>query len=278
MITTFSTEAILTALLLTFLAGISTGLGSLVALIPRASGNKFIAGALGLSAGVMLYVSFLDLIPMALESIAETEPGRTGNIWVTLAFFGGIALIALIDFFIPDAENPHELPQINALAEMERDHAAHPRKRQHMKRMGIMLALTIGIHNFPEGMATFIAALDSPDVAIPIVIAIAIHNIPEGISVSIPVYEATGSHKKAIWFSVLSGLAEPAGAIIGFLFLLPLWTPMVNSLLLAAVAGVMVYISIDELLPSAERYGHHHIAIAGVIAGMAVMAASLLVL
>lgn len=278
MITTFSTEAILTALLLTFLAGISTGLGSLVALIPRASGNKFIAGALGLSAGVMLYVSFLDLIPMALESIAETEPGRTGNIWVTLAFFGGIALIALIDFFIPDAENPHELPQINALAEMERDHAAHPRKRQHMKRMGIMLALTIGIHNFPEGMATFIAALDSPDVAIPIVIAIAIHNIPEGISVSIPVYEATGSHKKAIWFSVLSGLAEPAGAIIGFLFLLPLWTPMVNSLLLAAVAGVMVYISIDELLPSAERYGHHHIAISGVIAGMAVMAASLLVL
>lgn len=161
---------------------------------------------------------------------------------------------------------------------MERDHAAHPRKRQHMKRMGIMLALTIGIHNFPEGMATFIAALDSPDVAIPIVIAIAIHNIPEGISVSIPVYEATGSHKKAILFSVLSGLAEPAGAIIGFLFLLPLWTPMVNSLLLAAVAGVMVYISIDELLPSAERYGHHHIAISGVIAGMAVMAASLLVL
>ena len=278
MITTFSTEAILTALLLTFLAGISTGLGSLVALIPRASGNKFIAGALGLSAGVMLYVSFLDLIPMALESIAETEPGRTGNIWVTLAFFGGIALIALIDFFIPDAENPHELHQINALAEMERDHAAHPRNRQHMKRMGIMLVLTIGIHNFTEGMATFIASLDSPDVAIPIVIAIAIHNIPEGISVSIPVYEATGSHKKAIWFSVLSGLAEPAGAIIGFLFLLPLWTPVVNSLLLAAVAGVMVYISIDELLPSAERYGHHHIAISGVIAGMAVMAVSLLVL
>ena len=115
--TTFSTEAILTALLLTFLAGISTGLGSLVALIPRASGNRFIAGALGLSAGVMIYVSFLDLIPMALESIAEIEPGRTGNLWVTLAFFGGIALIALIDFFIPDAENPHELHQINALAE-----------------------------------------------------------------------------------------------------------------------------------------------------------------
>lgn len=278
MLTQFSTEAILTALLLTFLAGISTGLGSLVALIPRATGNRFIAGALGLSAGVMLYVSFLDLIPMALDSISRSAPGRTGEIYVTLAFFGGMALIAMIDLIVPEAENPHEMQQIDALARAEQYSRNHPGGLHRMKRMGILLALTIGIHNFPEGMATFITAIDSPDVAIPIVIAIAIHNIPEGISVSVPIYQATGSRRKAIWFSILSGLAEPIGAIAGFLFLMPFWTPTINSLLLAGVAGVMVYISIDELLPSAERYGHHHIAIAGVGAGMAIMAASLLIL
>lgn len=144
--------------------------------------------------------------------------------------------------------------------------------------MGIMIALSIAIHNFPEGLATFIAALDNMEVAIPIVIAIAIHNIPEGIAVSIPIYHATGNKKKAFWYSFLSGMAEPFGALIGMIFLLPFWTPELNSIMLAGISGIMVYISLDELLPSAEKYGEHHLSILGLIAGMLLMGLSLYLL
>ena len=141
-----------------------------------------------------------------------------------------------------------------------------------------MLALAIGIHNFPEGMATFVAALDGLDVALPIVLAIAIHNIPEGIAVYVPIYHSTGSRRKALRYTIISGLAEPVGALAGMLFLLPFWSPTVNAVSLAAVAGIMVYISFDELLPGAERHGHHHMALIGVVSGMAIMAVSLMFL
>lgn len=259
-----TTHAIIVALLLTLAAGLATGIGALMAFLPGATSKRFLSGALGLSAGVMIYVSFVDLYPQAVSSVSAVAPGDLGVIWVTLAFFGGIGLIALIDWLIPEDENPHELMPKNQDA--------------HLKRTGTMLALAIGIHNFPEGMATFVSALDGMEVAIPIVAAIAIHNIPEGIAVSVPIYNATGNRKKALTFSILSGLAEPIGAVVGLLFLLPFWTPMVNGLLLAAVAGVMIYISIDELLPGAEKYGYHHVSIAGVILGMAIMAASLIML
>jgi len=139
-----------------------------------------------------------------------------------------------------------------------------------------MVALTIGIHNFPEGIATFTSALESLDIAIPITVAIAIHNIPEGIAVAVPIFHSTGSRRKAFWYSFLSGLAEPLGALIAFLFLFRFWTPALNSIVLAVVAGIMVFISLDELLPAAEKYGKHHLAIIGVVVGMAVMACSLL--
>ena len=140
-----------------------------------------------------------------------------------------------------------------------------------------MLALAIGIHNFPEGLATFASTLSGMDIAIPIVIAIAIHNIPEGIAVSVPIYHATGNRKKAFWYSFLSGMAEPLGALLGFLVLLPFWSDTINALLLAFVSGIMVFIAFDELLPGAEKYGHHHWAIGGVVCGMLLMAGSLLV-
>ena len=135
----------------------------------------------------------------------------------------------------------------------------------------MMLALAIGIHNFPEGIATFVSSLNGLELAIPIVVAIAIHNIPEGVAVSMPIYHATGNSRKAFLMALLSGFAEPLGALFGLLVILPFWTPVLSSLLLSGVAGIMVYISIDELLPSAERYGYHHITIAGVILGMAIM-------
>jgi len=142
--------------------------------------------------------------------------------------------------------------------------------------MGFFSALAIGIHNFPEGLATFAAALKDPTLGVGIAIAIAIHNIPEGIAVSAPIYYATGSRKKAFVWSFVSGLAEPVGALVGYLLLYNLFTDITFGILFGAVGGIMVYISLDELLPSAEEYGHHHVAIYGLLGGMAVMALSLL--
>jgi ZIP family zinc transporter len=148
-------------------------------------------------------------------------------------------------------------------------------KQPRLKKTGMMVALSIGIHNFPEGIATFTSALNSLEIALPITAAIAIHNIPEGIAVSVPIYQATGDKKKAFTLSFLSGMAEPVGALFGFLILLPFWTPAINGFILAAVSGIMVFISVDELLPSAQKYGEHHLSISGMVAGMAVMALSL---
>ena len=142
-------------------------------------------------------------------------------------------------------------------------------------RTGIFTALAVGIHNFPEGLATFISALQEPSVAIPIVVAIAIHNIPEGIAVSVPIYYATGNKKKAFLLSLVSGLSEPVGALIGYIILLPFMSETLFGILFAVVAGIMVFISLDELLPSARAYGEHHLSIYGMVAGMTVMAVSL---
>ncbi len=267
---TLTLNAILLALGLTLVAGLSTGIGSLMAFFTKATNTRFLSGALGLSAGVMVYVSFMEMMPEALSTIEIVFPGKEGIIYVLISFFLGMGLIAIIDFFIPDDENPHEFHHVNSPC------AVNGKPAERLKRTGFMLALAIGIHNFPEGMATFVSALDGLDVALPIVIAIAIHNIPEGIAVSVPIYHSTGSRRKALWYSTATGLAEPVGALFGILFLLPFWTPMVGALLLSAVAGIMVYISFDELLPGAEEYGHHHFAIGGVILGMVTMAFSLL--
>lgn len=262
-------HSILLALGLTVMAGLSTGLGGLISFFPKARDRRMLALALGFSAGVMVYISFVELLPGAFGSLEALYGLSAGRIYALLAFFGGMALIALIDLLIPEDENPHES---HSLEELSRP------GNHHMRRTGFMLSLAITIHNFPEGMATFVSALNGLDVALPIVVAIAIHNIPEGVAVSVPVYQATGSRGKAIRWTFLSGLAEPLGALCGALFLLPFWSPLVDSVCLAAVAGIMVYISFDELLPSAESHGHHHLSIGGVIGGMAVMAVSLLLL
>lgn len=270
-------ENILIALGLTLVAGMSTGIGALLAFFTKSTNKKMLAGALGLSAGVMLYVSFVDLLPLSFKDIAAVYPGKSGEIYVTLAFFIGIFLIAAIDFLIPEGENPHEMQHMESINEMNREYVqVKDNKDAHLKRTGMMLALAIGIHNFPEGIATFVSSLNGLELAIPIVVAIAIHNIPEGVAVSMPIYHATGNSHKALLMALLSGFAEPLGALFGLLVILPFWTPTISSLLLSGVAGIMVYISIDELLPSAEGYGYHHITIAGVIIGMAVMALSLL--
>jgi len=255
--------------LLTLFAGLSTGIGSLIAFVARKTNKSFLSLSLGFSAGVMIYVSMIEIFFKAKESLMVELGERVGS-WVTVAaFFGGIFLIALIDKLIPSEENPHEAKSVIA------DSEEVPQTKKLM-RMGVFTALAIAVHNFPEGLATFVSALQDPGIAIPIVAAIAIHNIPEGIAVSVPIYQATGSRKKAFLYSFVSGLAEPVGALIGWLILMPVMNDVVYGIIFAGVAGIMVFISVDELLPAAREYGEHHISIYGLIAGMMVMAVSLL--
>lgn len=245
---------------LTVVAGLATGIGGAVAVLKRNPGERFLAAALGLSAGVMMYVSFMEMLPTATEEL--------DNGWLVLvAFFGGIALIAAIDRFVPADINPHE-PATTENAS----------RRARMMRAGLLTAVALALHNFPEGFATFIAALEDPVVALPIVAAVAIHNIPEGIAVAVPIRDATGSRAKGFWLATASGLAEPAGALIGGLILMPFLGPTAMGVSYAAVAGIMVFVSFDELLPTAEATGRHHYAVYGLIAGMAVMGVSLEVL
>ncbi|WP_027177569.1 zinc transporter ZupT [Maridesulfovibrio bastinii] len=265
---------LLFAFSLTLFAGLSTGIGSALAFFSSRTNTKFLALALGFSAGVMLYVSFIEIFVKAREALIAAW-GTTGGNWgATTAFFAGIAISAIIDKLVPDVENPHE---VQLVEDMEDSQAiAEARKKNDLMRMGVFTALAIAIHNFPEGLATFTAAMSDPELAIPIAIAIAIHNIPEGIAVSVPVFYATGSRSKAFWLSLSSGLAEPIGAGIGFLLLMPFMSQAVFGVLFGIVAGIMVFISLDELLPAAETYGEHHLCIYGLVAGMFVMALSLL--
>jgi ZIP family zinc transporter len=262
-------EQVLFALGLTLFAGLSTGIGSALAFYTKQTNHKFLSAALGFSAGVMLYVSLIEIFFKARNSL-EVVYGPKGGYWVTtIAFFAGIAIIALIDKFVPKAENPHEMRDVK---EMKAGKTTDPA----LLRMGLFSALAIAIHNFPEGIATFASAIQDPALGISIAIAIAIHNIPEGIAVSVPIYFSTGSRRKAFTYSFLSGLSEPVGALVGYFLLRYLFTDALFGIVFAGVAGIMVYISLDELLPTAEKYGEHHVAIYGVVSGMVVMALSLL--
>ncbi len=264
---------ILIAFGLTLFAGLSTGIGSALAIFTKRTNTKFLSLALGFSAGVMIYVSFVEIFFEGKDILtAEGVFGEKLGTWITvIAFFGGMALIAIIDKLVPNVENPHEIHKVEEI-----DNASL--KNRKLARMGVFTALAIAIHNFPEGLATFTAALSDPNLGIAIALAIAIHNIPEGIAVSVPVYYATGNRKKAFWLSFASGLAEPVGAAIGFLILLPFMgdNRTLMGIVFAVVAGIMVFISLDELLPAAKEYGEHHLSIYGLVAGMVVMALSLL--
>lgn len=278
----YSFEQILFAFGLTLFAGLSTGIGSLLAFYTKKTNKKFLATTLGFSAGVMIYVSLVEIFPKARVALEADLGSKMGYLMTTVAFFVGIAIIAIIDKLVPSSENPHEVHDISEIAQNPEDleldengFGHHDRKK--LLRMGLFSALAITIHNFPEGIATFLSALQSPTLGISIAVAIAIHNIPEGIAVSVPVYYATGSRLKAFQLSFLSGLSEPVGAMIGFFLLKNFLSDTLFGFIFASVAGIMVYISLDELLPTAEKYGEHHLAIYGLIAGMIVMAASLVI-
>ena len=293
------------ALGLTLLAGMATGIGSAIAFFAKSANYRFLSVATGFSAGVMLYVSFVEIFAKGVTSLVGSFGEPLGH-WLNAAsFFGGILLIGIIDNLIPSEKNPHEthsdqeqaplrdnfapLPDFQSVAANPADappgtHDHRPPARN-LLRMGLFTALAITIHNFPEGLATFLAALESPKIGIAIAVAIALHNIPEGISVSVPIFYATGKRRLAFFYSLLSGMAEPVGAVIGFLALrltaegpngvIP---PAVTGALFGGVAGIMVYISLDELLPTSRAYGKGHDSLFGLLGGMALMAVSLLIM
>lgn len=281
-------STVLFAFGLTLFAGLSTGIGSALAFFAKKTNTKFLSIALGFSGGVMLYVSFVEIFIKAKDALVA-ELGYRGGYWATtISFFGGILLIAIIDKMVPTFENPHEMAGIEDMVEIdeieehlkemeEKQVSEHEGKRSSsLYRMGVFSALAIGIHNFPEGLATFTSALKDPALGISIAVAIAIHNIPEGIAVSVPIYYATGDKRKAFYYSFLSGLSEPVGALVGYVLLYRYFNDLVFGILFAGVAGIMVFISLDELLPAAQRYGEHHLSIYGLVTGMIVMAVSLL--
>lgn len=255
----------MSAFAMTLFAGISTGLGSFIVFSKRKTNASFLSFILGFSAGVMIYISMVELFDSSRTYLSLHYGNKLGFIYTTISFFIGMFLIAIIDKCIPENKNPHEMNKNNN----------DVMEKNSLYRIGIMTTLAIAIHNFPEGIATFMSALNYPCIAIPVTIAIALHNIPEGMTISILIYSATGSKRKAIIWSFLSGISELVGALLAYYILAPFLNADIVALILAAVAGIMVFISLDELLPAAERYGKHHYSIYGVVVGMIIMAISL---
>ena len=276
-------SGLISALILTLIAGSATGIGGALVLFKKKISSNFLAGALGLSAGVMIFISLAELFPEAQAMISERGLPH-GEAFVLIAFFVGMGIITLIDFTIPEYENPHEASGLSlsdktaAVGVLE-----HTGGEKALHRLGLLSALAIAVHNFPEGIATFIGALNDPEMGAGITFAISIHNIPEGIAVAIPIYYATKSKGKALLYATLSGLSEVVGAALCLAITAIFGIELTGGspafpLVLSAVAGIMIYISLDELLPTAEKYGKHHIAIAGVVGGMALMGISLLIM
>ena len=284
------------AFLLTMFAGMATGIGGAIILFVKRFSPKFLCATLGFSAGVMILISLVELFQEAREALSLEFGEQMGLLYTLLSFFGGMAIIALIDNLVPKENNPHE---VNSMTIQVHDEAVGGQKAvisfadedplpdksspvQDRKnggkllRLGILSALVIAVHNFPEGLATFISAMDNVELGASIAFAIALHNIPEGIAVAIPIYYATQRKGRAVGYATLSGIAEPLGGVLGYLVLRSVLTPSLLACVLALVAGIMVYISLDELLPTAESYGQHHIAIIGVISGMVFMSFGLL--
>lgn len=276
-------SGLISALILTLIAGSATGIGGALVLFKKKISSNFLAGALGLSAGVMIFISLAELFPEAQAMISDIGLPH-GEAFVLIAFFIGMGIITLIDFTIPEYENPHEASGLSlsdktaAVGVLE-----HTGNEKALHRLGLLSALAIAVHNFPEGIATFIGALNDPEMGAGITFAISIHNIPEGIAVAIPIYYATKSKGKALLYATLSGLSEVVGAALCLAITAIFGIELTGGspafpLVLSAVAGIMIYISLDELLPTAEKYGKHHIAIAGVVGGMAMMGISLLIM
>lgn len=272
----------------TLLAGLSTVVGALLVFFTDVNNRKFLSVALGFSAGVMMYVSFMEIMPTATAYLAVEHPEKKTEMLMLLGFVLGVAIIAIIDKFVPDDTNPHlprsedEIDEVREgeyqLSEFCVVNELTPEECIKLEKLGFMTALGIAVHNFPEGLATFMSAMVSPELGISIAIAIALHNIPEGIAVAVPIFQSSGSKARALKLTFFSGFAEPLGGLAGYFLVRPFMTDTIFGMVFAVVAGIMVYISLDELLPASREYGEEHLSIYGVVAGMVVMGISMIAL
>ena len=271
-------SALVLAFAVTVGAGLATGIGSTIAFFAKTTNKGFFAISMGFSAGIMIYLSFAEILPKATDYISAETGQIQGAAIAAAALIGGMVLMAVIDAFVPSGANPHENTQVELLGAEQTPLEGIGIEQKRLLQTGVFVALAIAIHNFPEGLATFLLVLDDPQIGIALAIAVAMHNIPEGIAVSVPVYYATKSRLKAFRLSFLSGLAEPAGAVIGYLILAQFLTDFMLGVIFAGVAGVMVFLAIDTLLPTARNSARGHLTVYGVMAGMSIMALSLVLL
>ena len=252
------------------LAGLATMFGALIVFVSKSDNKKFLSSALGFSAGVMIFISFMEMMPMAQENFMKTMGDKQAQWMVLASFFGSMAVFGIISHLVPEADEPHEIKTEEEMEERSHELA--------LEKVGLKSAVAIGIHNFPEGMVTFMTSLMDPAMGLSIAVAIAMHNIPEGIGVAAPIYFATGDKKRALWLTFLSGVSEPVGAILAYLLLRPFLTPTLFGVVFGAISGIMVLISFYELLPASRAYGETHLSLLGLIFGMMVMGVSLIIL
>ncbi|PHP68585.1 zinc transporter ZupT [Zhengella mangrovi] len=275
------TPNVLIALAITVGAGLATVIGSFLVVFARHTNTRLLAFGLAFAAGAMVYVSLVEIFVKSQHAfMAAMGSDKAAYALATAWFFAGVALLLAIDRLVP---NPHASMDSEAVESAVQDPdrpvanvtMVHHHNERVLKRVGLMAALAITAHNLPEGLATFFATLENPTVGLPLAAAIAIHNIPEGVSIAVPVFYATRSKWKAILASAGSGLAEPVGALAGYLLLAPFLSDAVFGAVFGVIAGAMVFLSLDELLPAARRYAHGHETVYGMVAGMAIIATSL---
>lgn len=246
----------LRALVLSVLAGMSTMLGAVIIFVAKDRSKRLISVSLGFAAGIMISVSTMDLYPNALALFQKTYDMR-GSVLMAVAFLAvGILLAFGLDHFVP-----HE----------EYDAQSGEAPHKDLFRVGFVSMMAIALHNFPEGIATFMAGYDDLALGISIAVAISLHNIPEGIAVAMPVYYATGDKGRALKYTLYSALAEPVGAVLAFLVLRPFITGPVLAAVFAGISGIMIYISVEELIPSSRQYGYDRSALVATLIGFCLM-------
>lgn len=253
------------ALLVTVISSLATGLGGMLVLFFKQPSPRLLAFGLSFAGGAMVYVSLTEILNKSILSFSDVLGDKVGFAWGTLAFLVGIIIVLTLDRVVP---NPHSaLEKIGGTTQS-----------QELYRTSLLTLCAITAHNLPEGMATFFATYENPMLGLPLAIAIGIHNIPEGIAIALPIYAATGNKKLALLASFISGFAEPLGAVIGYGILAPYLSPVIYGWVFGIIGGIMVYLSLDELLPAAKQYAKGHETVYGLVTGMSILAVSLILL
>ncbi len=246
----------LTALYISTIAGLSTVFGAFIVFFKNAKSDKMITFSLGFAAGVMISISFTDLLPASQNALVCSNGPRMGVVLTVVFLIAGILAAMAIDQFVP-----HE----------DYDGEHHEKPHKNLFRVGMVSMIAIMLHNFPEGIATFMATYKDLALGLSVAVAIMMHNIPEGVSVAMPIYYATGNKFQAIKYTFISGIAEPIGALLAFWILRPFINDLVLGAIFAVLAGIMLYISFEELLPSSRQYGFNRLALFSTFLGICVM-------